>query len=163
MKFQNPFVLCIIFALAIYCHKKDGTIPSKSAPTDKTYKLTVDRGAFHYDKFILTSNKIEYRPNPDHQFENQKYNAYSETALDSVIINSFFREIEERGFWDLNDHYQAYASCSSELRITLDANGKTKTVICDDYSTYCHDLMKYIDEKVVEFEGNNLKRVHLPG
>lgn len=163
MKLQNPFLLCIFLALAIYCHKKDDTIHSKDISGAKTYKLTVDRGAFHYDKFILTSNKIEYHPDSNNQFENEKYNGYSETTLDSIIIDSFFQEIEGRGFWDLDHRYQTFSSCTSELRITLTVNEKAKTVICDDYNAYCHDLIKYIDKKVVEFEGNDLKRIYLPG
>jgi len=163
MKLQNPFLLCIILALAIYCHKKDAAIHSKDSSNNKTYKLVVDRGAFHYDKFILTSNKIEYHPDSDNQLENEKYNVYSEALLDSTIVNSFFQEIEKRGFWELNRRYEAYASCASELRITLTVNEKTKTVICDDYGTYCDDLIKYIDKKVVELEGNDLKRIYLPG
>lgn len=162
MKFQNPFVLCIFLAVVIYFHKQDSTIDS-TEELDKTYKLTVDRGAFHYDKFILTSNKIEYHPDTKNQFEHAKYNTYSETVLDSTAIISFFQEIEERGFWNLNHRYQAYSTCTSELRITLVVNEKAKTVICDDYSAHCHGLIKYIDEKVVEFEGNDLKRIHLPG
>jgi len=151
MKLQNPFLLCIFLAIAIYCHKKDPTNDSTQQPSQEEYKLIVERGAFHYDRFELTPNKIEYHPDPDNQFENEKYNTHSETALDSIIISSFFQEIEERGFWDLKQHYEAYASCSSELRITLIANEKTKTVICDDYSTYCHELIKYIEKKVVLF------------
>lgn len=163
MKLQNPFLLCIILAIAIYCHKKDTAIHSEDTPNNKNYKLIVDRGAFHHDKFILTSNKIEYHSDSDNQQENEKYNNYSETLLDSTIVSSFFQEIEDRGFWNLDHRYEAYASCSSELRITLTINEMTKTVICDDYSTYCHDLIKYIDEKVVELEGNDLKRIYLPG
>lgn len=163
MKFQNPFVLCLFLSLALYCHKKDPTIRTKDVSDYNTYKLIVERGAFHFDKFVLTSNTIEYHPNSGNAFEIKKYNTYSETELDSIAIISFFKEIEDKGFWKLKNHYQAYASCSSELRITLFANEKTKTVICDDYSTYCHDLIKYIDEKVVELEGNDLKRIYLPG
>jgi len=51
MKLQNPFLLCIILAVAIYCHKTDVAIDSKDT-SDKTYKLTVHRGAFHYDKLF---------------------------------------------------------------------------------------------------------------
>ena len=164
MKLQSPFLLCICLAVALYCSKKrDGHRQSSKPSEPKNYKLVVDRGAFHYDKFVLTSNKIEYYPGHDNQFEYEKYNTHSETILDSTMIKSFFQEIEEKGFWKLRDRYEAYASCSSELKITLTVNEKTKTVICDDYSTYCHDLIKYIDKKVVELEGNNLKRIYLPG
>lgn len=164
MKLQSPFLLCLCLAVALYCSKKrDGHQPSPKASASKNYRLVVDRGAFHYDKFILTSDKIEYHPNSDSQVEDQKYNGYSETLLDSSIINSFFEEIEEKGFWNLNHRYEAYTSCSSELKITLTINEKTKTVICDDYNAYCHDLIKYIVKKVVELEGNDLKRIYLPG
>lgn len=163
MKLQNPFLLCICLAIAIYCHKKDPIIGSTQQSSQKEYKLVVERGAFHYNRFELTSNKINFIPDWNSDYVEIKYNTISETKLDSLSTLAFFQEIEERGFWDLNDRYEAYASCTSELRITLTVNEKTKTVICDDYSTYCNDLMKYIDKKVVEFEGNDLKRIYLPG
>ena len=163
MKLKNPFFLCFCLTLAFYCHKKDANIDSKEPFIGKEYKLIVDRGAIHYDKFVMSSNKIEYLPDSGNQFENEKYHRYSETSLDSTATISFFQEIENKGFWNLKNRYPAYNSCTSELRITLSVNEKTKTVICDDYNTYCHELIKYIDQKVVEFEGNDLKRIYLPG
>jgi len=163
MKLQNPFLLCIFLALAIYCHKKDPTIDSTYKSSVKEYKLTVERGAFHYDRFELTSRKIKFFPKPNAKYGQTKYNTISETELDSLSTLVFFQEIEEKGFWDLKNHYQAYSTCTSQLRVTLTVNGNEKTVICDDYGAYCHDLIKYIDEKVVEFEGNDLKRIYLPG
>lgn len=163
MKIQNPFLLCICLAIAIYCHKKDPTIDATQQALIKEYKLIVERGAFHYDRFELTPGKIKFIPDSNSEHVDNKYNTISETKLDSLSTLAFFREIEEKGFWGLRNNYQAYATCSSELKITFAVNEKTKTVICDDYNTYCHELIKYIDKKVVELEGNGLKRIYLPG
>lgn len=143
--------------------KTDSHQKTKSAVTNTSFKLTVDRGAFHYDKFILTRDSIFFVPQSDTKHEIAKYNARTEKLMNSAQTLAFFNEIEKRGFWKLENHYSEHSTCLSQLTITLEAEGKSKTVICDDFKRGCSDLIKYIDQKVVELQGNNLKRIYLPG
>ncbi len=111
----------------------------------------------------MTSEKITFLPESESKHTEIKYNQTSETKLDTNSTKKFFNEIEKKGFWKLKDNYKAESSCTSELSITLEKDGKTKTVTCDDFKRDCPNLIKYIDKKVVEFEGNDLKRIYLPG
>lgn len=164
MKLQNPFLLCICLALVLYCSKKsDSNKPNPKPSALKHYKITVNRGAFHYDRFELTSEKITFLPESESKHPEVKYNKTSETKLDTDSTKKFFKEIEKKGFWKLKDNYKAGSSCTSELKVTLKKEGKSKTVICDDFERDCPDLIKYIDKKAVEFEGNDLKRIYLQG
>ena len=127
------------------------------------YKLTVQRGAFHYDSFLMIVDEIRYIPDSTSKHKETQYNRHSETKLERDMAKDFFAEIENRGFWELKNRYRIKSSCTSELIVTLQVNGKSKTVICDDFERDCPNLIKYIDKKVVELEGNNLKRIYLPG
>ena len=155
MKYLYPVLLFLCLAVAIYSN-------NKSKPKSE-YRLVVERGAFHYDKFDITKNKIKYIPNSSASDQVEEYKGHSETFLDSLSTIGFFKKIEADGFWSLKDRYSAVSSCTSQLIITLEVNGKAKTVICDDFERNCPDLIKYIDKKAVEFEGNDLKRIFLPG
>lgn len=163
MRFQNPLVFCLMLFIAIFFHKKNASAPSIEQNKTVAYLLTVERGAFHYDCFELSPTMVSYHPSDDAQFELEKYNSFSEVALDSLKTLKLFKQIEEEGFWDLKDVYPETSSDTSQLKITLTANGKTKSVFCEDFDRGCNELMKYIDEKVIELEGNNLKRIYLPG
>jgi len=164
MKYIYPKLLFICLAIAIYCNnkpdkqKKTGTL----TPNNK-YALIVKRGVFHNDSFEITKNKISYTPDSSSSKEVGKYNNYSETFLDTLSTIGFFKKIEADGFWNLKDTYRSESSCTSQLIITLKVNEKSKTVICDDFERDCPNLIKYIDRKVVELQGNDLNRIYLPG
>jgi len=164
MKMLYPKILtfCLVLLVIYYNLEPDGlSVFGKSS--DDQYVLVVERGAFHNDTFILTPDKIIFNPESNSGHGSTKYNTYSETNLNSKTILGFFTGIQDKGFWKLKDQYKSSSSCLSELKITLEMNGQVKTVICDDYERNCPDLIKYIDEKVVELEGNDLKRIYLPG
>jgi hypothetical protein len=163
MRFQNPLVFCLILSVAVFIHKKHASETSGKPTEAGTYLLTVERGAFHDDCFELTLTKVKYHPAEGVPVDQEKYTTFSEVALDSAETLKFFKEIEKKGFWELKDVYTETSSCTSQLKITLTANGKTKSVICNDYERGCHDLVKYIDQKVIDLEGNGLKRIYLPG
>lgn len=163
VKFQNPFLFCIILAVSIFFHKKNAKNDPIVPIVPKEFKLVLERGAFHYDCFELTPEKISYFPDGNIQHDIVKYNTISVVKLDSSNTLQFFHEIETNGFWNLKNQYNASSSCTSQLKITLHANGKNKTILCDDFERGCPELIKYIDKKVVELEGNDLKRIYLPG
>ncbi len=164
MKYIYPKLLFVCLSVAIYCNNKSekGNHPSNVEHTNN-YSLLVQRGAFHFDSFEITKNKISHIPGISSNFETSTINEKSQTFLDSLQTLGFFKKLEAKGFWNLKTRYGSETSCTSQLIVTLTTNGKSKTVICDDYQTDCPELIKYIEKKVVELEGNNLKRMYLPG
>ncbi|WP_289063387.1 hypothetical protein [uncultured Zobellia sp.] len=164
MKYIYPKLLFVCLSVAIYCNNKSQKRDSlaNSGHTNH-YSLLVQRGAFHFDSFKIVKNKISHIPGISSNFETATYNKNSQSFLDTLQTLGFFKKIEAKGFWDLKTHYGSETSCNSQLIVTLTSNGKSKTVICDDYQTNCPDLIKYIEKKVVELEGNDLKRINLPG
>lgn len=165
MKFQNPFFFCIILAITLFLYKREeGTQPQDQVKKTTTgMKLTVARGAFHYDRFEVTPTRLTYFPEENAQHPLKKYNLRSEVSLDQGETLKFVKQLENQGFWTLKNRYKTSGSCSSTLKVTLSMDGKTKTVICDDFERDCPALIKDIDKKVVEWERNDLKRVYLPG
>lgn len=164
MKYIYPKLLFICLAIAVYCNNKSDKQKTIGASHPKNeYRLVVKRGAFHYDRFDITKNKIRYTPDSSSSKEIDTYNSHSETYLDSLPTIGFFKKIEADGFWNLKDRYRSESTCASQLIITLTVNEKSKTVICDNFERDCPDLIKYIDRKVVELQGNDLKRIYPPG
>lgn len=165
LQYKRLLLIPLLGVLLWYCsftqETKDTTVIQTNPDTD--YVITVNRGAFHYDAFVLTNDTIQYIPDTTSSHSKKKYNSLSKKALDKPIVTEFLKEIEKKGFWTLKDTYISETSCNSQLIITIAANQKSKTVICDDFERGCPDVIKYIDKKVVEFEGNNLKRIYLPG
>ena len=163
MRFQNTLVYFLILSVAIFFHIKNGSSKTDKPIVGKTFLLTVERGAFHNDCFEITPTKLSYQPKKDAQFKLEKYNSYSEVALDSTATKKILAHIEVEGFWNLKHAYIDNSSDTSQLKITLTVNGKTKSVICDDFERSCPELLKFIEKKVIELEGNDLKRIYLPG
>ncbi|WP_276165679.1 hypothetical protein [Zobellia alginiliquefaciens] len=164
MKYIYPKLLLICLAFAIYFNNKSVENKDLSHLSKvNQYSLLVQRGAFHFDSFKIVKNKISHIPGISSNFETATYNENSQTFLDSLQTLGFFKKLEAQGFWNLKTHYGSETSCNSQLIVTLTTNGKSKTVICDDYQTDCPELIKYIEKKVVELEGNDLKRIYLPG
>lgn len=148
----------------LFLYKKEERIAStQEKTTDKEFKLTVERDAFHYDRFEVTPTALTYYPEEDAQHPLEKYNLQSKVVLNREQTKQFIEYIENEGFWHLNDRYTTLGSCASQLKVTLTMNGKTKTVLCDDFERDCSALIQYIDKKVIEWEGNDLKRIYLPG
>ncbi|GAB5475878.1 MAG: hypothetical protein Mars2KO_39770 [Maribacter sp.] len=164
VKFQNPFFFCLILAATLFLYKKEEHSTPKTTKTiAKDFKLVVERGAFHYDRFELTATSLTYYPEKDAQHPLEKYNLQSKVTLNREKIQQFIEHIDNKGFWNLKNHYTTPGSCTSQVKVTLTMNGKTKTVVCDDFERGCSELIHYIDKKVIEWEGNDLKRIYLPG
>lgn len=150
-----------LFALYLFVACKEKVSTKKIKHPE--YSLQLDRGAFHYDTFILTLNDITFTPQNIDNFTEDKYKKASKVKLNKEKTLAFFRELEAKGIWDLKDSYAEESSCTSQLKITISNNEKTKTIICDDYQRGCNKLITYIEQQMIAFEGNNLKRIYLPG
>ncbi len=159
MKLLFPKIACFCFALLMYCTSKTTVINASSIP----FKLTVERGAFHNDTFVLSAGKLVFYPEKETNYSETKYATTSETRLDTAVTLKFIAHIEQKGFWELKKQHHTNGSCASGLVVTLENNGKRERVICEDFDRDCPELLKYIEQKIVEMEGNNLKRVYLPG
>lgn len=164
MKMLYPKLLCIVLALAIYSNNRNVDQGTEKTTAEKTdYSLEVRRGGLHNDRFTMTLDDVRYTPAKELADEDSKYSRPSHVALPAKTAPAFFEAIEAKGFWQLRDRYITEGSCTSQLTVTLTAQGKSKTLICDDIEHDCPTLIKYIDQKVVELEGNGLKRIYLPG
>lgn len=163
MKHAYPKVLAICLAIAVYCNNKSVKSLIQETSENHEYQLFVTRGAYHYDGFELSKNRIRYIPDTQRTKLSKKYNSFEQTYLDTMTTIGFFKKIEARGFWELSPHYESKRSCSSKLEVTLKNKKRTKTVICEDYENDCPELIKYIDKKVVEMQGSQLHRVYIPG
>jgi len=164
MKIQYPLALFLCLLLTKYHdYQSENRKSAVKSESFKSYKLVVKRGPFHYDSFVMSIGQIQYLRNKNQKHGVEKYNKSSPGKIDSMKALNLFREIEQKGFWKLKNHYKTTSSCTSELAVTLEKDKEAKTVICDDFERDCPDLIKYIDKKVVELEGNDLKRIYLPG
>ncbi len=126
--------------------------------------LKIERGAFHYDSFILKDTLLTYHPSSE-KFggELKKYNFNSEQVLSIETRNRLVRYIIENGFFDLKNNYTCEESCSSALVVTFNYNNRSKKIISDDFQINCPKLLRYIEKEIVRLHGKDLKRVDLPG
>ena len=167
MKFPYTSILFLgIFFLGLMflrCSAKAETAVENYQEGKKVFSLKVERGAFHYDTFLLEDDTLHYIPQEKANHPNPLYNMATNRVLDSSVTQGFISRIIKDGFLELQSHYKSSSTCTAQLRITLEVNDRLKTVICDDFERDCPELIKYIDQKVVDLEGNGLKRIYLPG
>lgn len=124
----------------------------------------MDRGGFHYDCFELTPTALYFYPNNEiDSFYLKKYRTFHKVEMDTAVTLAFFRELEARGIWNLKEYYEDESSDTSGLRVIFKADDRETIIECDDYIRSCPELIHYIEEKIIELEGNDLKRIYLPG
>ncbi|MGF1559794.1 MAG: hypothetical protein ACFCUL_11965 [Flavobacteriaceae bacterium] len=160
MKFQNPFLFCILLALSLFIYKKF-ELSKPDTYLKKDYQLIVERGALHRDRFELTPTKIIYGIKNEADQKDATYSAISEVKLDSSLAHAFFENIENGEFKNLRDRYTHKPSNESGLKITLVINQKTKSVLCNDYDSGCPDILKNIEKEVVALGGNSASKAAL--
>lgn len=161
--YRRLLLLPVLGALLFY---SVSTLPEKTSRANtmySSYSVSVSRGAFHYDAFLLEGNVVQHIPDTTANPEHEKYALHTTVMLDSAAVHLFVSEIENQGFWDLDDSYPTQTSCTSSLTVTVRKGTISKAVSCEDYIENCPDLLKYIEQKIVELEGNELKRIYLPG
>jgi hypothetical protein len=126
--------------------------------------LTIERGAFHYDKFILKDTIITFYPSSENlSKENDKYNQVSEQIISKQTRNKFIDKIIGGGFFKLNNSYSSNTSCNSHLTVTLKFNNQTKKIVSEDFERECPELLKFIEQEIIRMHSKNLKRILLPG
>ncbi|WP_128755385.1 hypothetical protein [Aquimarina sediminis] len=143
---------------------KSDTISSKSSMDFSSAVIQVERGAFHYDKFVLKDTVITYYPSSE-KFE-KKYDAYnytSEQKISKSTRDSLISYVVNNGFFDLKDSYSSKSSCASQLIVTFKWDNRSKRIVSEDFERDCPELLKYIEAQIVILHHKNLKRIFLPG
>ncbi|NHF60867.1 hypothetical protein FK220_016050 [Flavobacteriaceae bacterium TP-CH-4] len=163
MRFVVPKVVALCSSFLIYCGYNTEKRTTSVEEAVATYKITMKRGGLHQDAFQVVGNNLRYIPDSTSSKIFERYNIPSLKKMDNQVVLEFFKNIEQLGFWKLNDEYRTDASCTSSLIVTVEQNGRIKTVRCDDFERNCPPVIKYIDQKVVELEGNYLIWTFLPG
>ncbi|KKN61540.1 hypothetical protein LCGC14_0520690 [marine sediment metagenome] len=126
--------------------------------------LTVERGAFHFDKFILKDTVITFYPSSESfSAEDENYNQISEQIIRKQARNEFVKKIIEDGFFKLKDSYSNNTSDNSYLAVTFKFNNQSKQVVSDDFERECPELLKFIEQEIIRLHNKNLTRVILPG
>ncbi|WP_062053318.1 hypothetical protein [Aquimarina longa] len=141
------------------------SILSKQQTVDSSsILLTIERGAFHYDKFILKDTIITFYPSSENWGkENDKYNQVSEQIISKQTLNKFIEKIIEDGFFELRNSYSSNTSCNSHLTVTFKFNNQTKKIVSEDFERECPELLKFIEQEIIRMHSKNLKRILLPG
>lgn len=126
--------------------------------------LTIERGAFHYDKFILKDTLITFYPSSENfRMENDNYNQISEQIISKQTRNKFIKKIIEDGFLKLKDSYSNNTSCNSHLTVTFKFNNQSKKIVSEDFERECPELLKFIEQEIIRMHNKNLNRILLPG
>ncbi|WP_442267193.1 hypothetical protein ACSIGC_05735 [Tenacibaculum sp. ZS6-P6] len=132
-------------------------------------EIKLERGAFHYDTFILKDTLLTFYPEKlsnnalGNESELAKYYQKSEQYISKAQLMSLIQKIETSNIWKLNENYSCDRSCKSNLKITIQLGGKKKIISCDDYKCGCPEILQYLENELIILHGKDLKRIHLPG
>ncbi|PKV51387.1 hypothetical protein ATE84_3472 [Aquimarina sp. MAR_2010_214] len=127
-------------------------------------KLTLSRGAFHWDSFQLIGNKLTYLPSKENDFEGYpEYQKKSKVILSDSIVKSLIKEIVENDILQLDTYYDNMTSCGSMLEVVIKINTIEKKISCKDFEKGCPEILTNLEKKLIALHGKNLKRIFLPG
>ncbi len=127
-------------------------------------KITLSRGAFHYDSFQLIDNELTYTPSKeDSSNEYPEYQQMSKVILSDSIVTSLIKEIVENNIFELDSYYDNMTSCSSMLEVKIKINNIEKEISCKDFKRGCPEVLINLENKLIALHGKNLKRIFLPG
>lgn len=157
---EIKWLVCIVFLVGCTDTKRGVEIPVSKIDFSKV-NLIIDRGAFHYDKFVLSDTTVIYYPSEE-SLDN-KYGRVSKASISEKQRNQFIQQIIDEGIFDLKDSYSSQTSCNSSLTVTLQVNNVSKTIICEDFERGCLDILKLIEKEIVELHNKELTRIYLPG
>ncbi len=148
-------VILIILVLTISCKENNS-----QKEIFKNAELIVERGAFHFDRFVLNNNEITFLEFEDNTND---YKLVDKKKIDKQLIQDFFNKIIKEGIFQLNTNYKCSNSCSSSLRVRF-VNGNNKIDIsCQDWQKNCPKLLKFIELEIVKLQGEKRFRSKLPG
>ena len=137
--------------------------PLSSTIDYSTVELSLERGAFHYDKFVLKNKTITYYPEKEGQGPETAYQEISSKKITTDERDRFINHLLNENIWKMNDSYPELSSCTSSLVIDLKLGKRHKHIIADDFERSCPDLLQFIEKELVRLHGKGLKRIILPG
>ena len=150
--------------LLLFSSCKDTVKLSSNSDNSSTRKIIVERGAIHYDQFVLKDSVVTFIPTESGMIEEfPQYTVSSKTNLSNEVVGELFQEIENQGFFKLNNEYGNNFTDNSMLRVTVESGDKKKTVFSEDFDRGCPEVLKFIENEIVRLHGKNLKRHILPG
>lgn len=158
----------ILFLFIIFFTNCSRSIEKKDEILN-SIEIKLERGAFHYDTFILKDTLLTFYPEKlsnnalGNESELAKYYQKSEQYISKTQLMSLIQKIETSNIWKLNENYSCDLSCSSNLKITIQLGGKKKIISCDDYKCGCPEILQYLENELIILHGKDLKRIHLPG
>ncbi|MCP4179147.1 MAG: hypothetical protein GY756_15410 [bacterium] len=160
MKTTNKILVFAICLLAFSCSNNS----DKSKIDYSTLELTVERGAFHYDKFALKDTIITFYPSKDSLGDKyHNYTKMSKQVIGKATRDSIIDRVLDEKIWDMDSIYYNNTSCNSHLTVIIKLGNKTKKIICSDFKRGCPKLLQYIENEIVKLHNKGLKRVVLPG
>ncbi|WBU90336.1 hypothetical protein [Cellulophaga omnivescoria] len=174
LKLLFSLLLLCLFACNLTSNKNadksngnvDTELEQQSKIDSSSIEITVERGAFHYDKFVLKDTLITFYP-PKKSIgigiDNSNYNQISEQVISTQTRNNLVKKILNDGFFKLKNFYASNTTCNSHLTVTVKFNNQLKKVISEDFDRECPELLKFIEQEVIKMHNKELKRILLPG
>lgn len=155
--------ICVFLFLIVFFSCKESKTQDKI--NYKTTTLTIKRGAFHYDTFVLKDSVIYFQPNKEQMIGkfSSAYTKASHKVISSATKKKLINHILQADFMKLEAKYPCKSSCTSMLEVSLTINGKTKTVQAEDYQRDCPKLLQWIEKEIIKLHGKDLYRSSLPG
>lgn len=142
----------------------DAALEQKSKIDSSSIEITVERGAFHYDKFVLKDTLITFYPSKENiGVDNSNYNQISKKIISVQTRNNFVKKILNDDFFKLKNFYASNTTCNSHLTVTVKFNNQLKKVVSEDFDRECPELLKYIEKEIIRMHSKELKRYLLPG
>lgn len=127
-------------------------------------ELILTRGAFHYDSFELSGNKLAFIPR---ETENTKvefdFEEKHEVILEDSIALSIFHRLIKNSIFDMDPLYESSTSCNSKLEVHILMYDQKIKVKCEDFERGCPEIISSLEDNLINLLGKDLKRFKLPG
>ncbi len=161
----SKIILLLLSAILLSCSKtvkkKNSNLQAQTVDSN-TIELTIKRGAFHYDKFVLKDTVVTFYPSTE-TVEDDKYNTISSQNISIQQRDELINYILEESFFKLKSRYSNQTTDNSILEVTLKMDGQNKTIECDDFERGCPKILQYIEQQIITLHNKGLKRIYLPG
>ncbi|GAA0872175.1 hypothetical protein GCM10009117_13220 [Gangjinia marincola] len=127
-------------------------------------KLTLTRGAFHWDSFELKGNELTYIPSKSDYLEDYpEYQNESMVRLSDGAVIALINDLMDNGIFEMDSLYENLTTCNSMIEVEflfIDSKIKIK---CSDYQKGCPEILTQLEDRLIKLHGKGLKRIVLPG
>lgn len=127
-------------------------------------KLTLTRGAFHWDSFELKGNELTYIPSKSGYLkEYPEYQNKSMVRLSDSIVVTLVNDLINNGIFEMDSLYESMTTCDSMLEVELFLIDSKIKIKCNDYQRGCPEILTQLEDRLIKLHGKALKRIVLPG